>query len=1393
MNDDLLHQASGRSSISVKIRKLLSKGEKRGVALIITLAFIILLTALVVAFFSRSITALQISNGSANRVKTDLFADGAVDTILSDLKQEIVANSTNTPIVTGSVTTNIYVPKTAANAVPSISVKQGTQALNILKQSAAAVPIYKNGPVRAILVSSTTPALNGRYIPIDRWNEPLLIPKATGTSTDVTPATTGSNAFVPPDWVLVSRDGSNPATMSAQLGNAAVNPANPKFVVGRYAYNIYDEGGLLDMNAAGYPTPAVSGTQAGYKMGLAFADLTQLPGINQLTPTATRPNEIVTGIAGWRNWNTLQSVPGTTLWYQYTFPATAGVAYMGLATSNLKGYLTAPYNVAFGGQKQTDKMFTSRQELIQMMLQGLIDSTGTPATQQVDRAKLQNALQYMTTFTRDLNQPSFVRTQSINSSLPGYDSTAPKVLTVAKGGNNQATLDAYVNPSFPAVLVQKAFLRADGVTQAAPGEPLVKKRFALSRLAWLTYQGPSALRAQTDPDIQLLINTYGIPLTFLQQGTVANIKAYFGLTWVLDSGSKLGKWSYNVHNGPLGSGSTGAILRLGAQGDTAGIAYLATPHDPDFFELLKASVSAGSKAKASTVNYLTTNPADYQAQSDVSFDYAVMQIGANIIEQSKVDGFAVRIAFDDGTLPAKEFSGVENNPYLYRVRWGSLKVRAESPVMTGNISPVANDVAGKTVPPAGTTTWAASQGLLKDPGVSMVMMLPEIWNPHDQNSPMPSASLRPALFRIVADSAAPSNISATNFSAYNQFSAFGMDTIAGGNPHSDQKAVASGGTVPPFSRAKGGIGAEITGSYKGFLHPLTPADTAITFQVPNATIFREPTLLARANVPAGSNLKIDQTNWSKTNAPDIDYAKLETSTGPSLTANGFTVDAGNPLVLPNPNSVAPGTEYVGTPIGLFPSEWVGPRVAFQTPSSITNIYRSDLCGPNGANLTYRLQYQDPTNAANWITYDTKYVTALTSWLHNMLGAKVFGGLMQGVDVWASYTDPRTSRFGAMTPISGSSNTNGLNAPGAAKRAVTNPGYGASETTPADSSEWLDPANDVLITNRPTYDAGFYFTTSGTTQTGGWSTPSTMFPGLLSQNSTSTVDNGQRYSGVFGKDPYPGAIGSASFYTDADGIMRRAMGAYVTNSTTVGLPMAALITGTTQSQSRPWILHRPFRSVAELGYVFSGTPWKNLDFFTPESGDSALLDVFCVQDTSDPNAMIAGKTNLNTRQQPVLNAILAGAYRDEQNPAALAITGSTTVNSIVAALMSRTATSGTAGPLANVSQLVGKWTGSGYDGFSQDLSAVFTGAYGANSATTNIQRFRESVIRPFASAGMTRSWNLMIDVIAQSGRFPASATAPANFVVQGEQRYWVHVAIDRLTGKIIDKQVEVVNE
>jgi len=52
---------------------------------------------------------------------------------------------------------------------------------------------------------------------------------------------------------------------------------------------------------------------------------------------------------------------------------------------------------------------------------------------------------------------------------------------------------------------------------------------------------------------------------------------------------------------------------------------------------------------------------------------------------------------------------------------------------------------------------------------------------------------------------------------------------------------------------------------------------------------------------------------------------------------------------------------------------------------------------------------------------------------------------------------------------------------------------------------------------------------------------------------------------------------------------------------------------------------------------------------------------------------------------------------------------------------------------------------------------------------------------------------MIDLVAQAGRYPPNANSLDQFVVEGEKRYWLHVAIDRFTGKVIDEKIEPVSE
>lgn len=257
--------------------------------------------------------------------------------------------------------------------------------------------------------------------------------------------------------------------------------------------------------------------------------------------------------------------------------------------------------------------------------------------------------------------------------------------------------------------------------------------------------------------------------------------------------------------------------------------------------------------------------------------------------------------------------------------------------------------------------------------------------------------------------------------------------------------------------------------------------------------------------------------------------------------------------------------------------------------------------------------------------------------------------------------------------------------------------------------------------------------------------------------------------------------SSTRYNDPDGVRRVAMGGF--SSGTIGLPMA-----TDNFSSRPVILNRPFRSVAELGYVFRGTPWKQLDFWTPESGDAALLDVFCVSEPADADAepLVAGRVNLNTRQPLVLQALLRGTSKATGN----SLTDSEAA-SIADALVAWTSSLQPGkGPLRNRAELVGKFDASASSKFS-GFSTELLGLLSANGG--RIQMQRQSVMRALADPGTCRTWTFLIDLIVQKGRYPENSSGLDRFMVDGEERYWIHLAMDRLTGKILAEKVEVVND
>ena len=275
------------------------------------------------------------------------------------------------------------------------------------------------------------------------------------------------------------------------------------------------------------------------------------------------------------------------------------------------------------------------------------------------------------------------------------------------------------------------------------------------------------------------------------------------------------------------------------------------------------------------------------------------------------------------------------------------------------------------------------------------------------------------------------------------------------------------------------------------------------------------------------------------------------------------------------------------------------------------------------------------------------------------------------------------------------------------------------------------------------------------------------------------------------------------YTDNDNVTRPADAIYPDPTANIRGTGSWTPYYTSSTVYRPIMLNRPFRNVAELGYAFRDLPWKTLDFFSDKSADAGLLDIFAINDGPalfDSNGnftgmgalptMTAGSINLNTTQAADLQAIFAGSILSEIGPTTVSPTGTGATDAPVLAANVVNATSTT--PVQNKSELITR-------------ANLPTTILPTPTPTTTeqadrvVKARREVVARTVSSVSQSRVWNVVIDVVAQSGRYPSNLTQNPQaadlpkFVVEGEQHYWIHVAIDRLTGQVLDKQIEVVNE
>ena len=305
-----------------------------GVALVIVLAFVVLLAGIVVAYLARTTTDRQLAHGTFNEAKADQLARSALDIILGDLKQEIVDGSSPTSV--GAST--IYIPTSAANMIPRTS---GTPSIappipNMIRRSVQSDPIASPGISSRASALNSAPSLSPSpaagekgQISATRWNKHYLIPKANTSDDQTDPV----SSFAAPDWVLVTNHGPKPF---AAWDNALRDPVSDSFAIGRYAYAIYDEGGLLDINVAGYPfnTPSI---QSGRKGSLAFADLT----VVGLPNAASDDPKQVDRLVGWRNYASAQPNVDTSASFpkfSFTGGANGSVSrYLNFVLSNTNG------------------------------------------------------------------------------------------------------------------------------------------------------------------------------------------------------------------------------------------------------------------------------------------------------------------------------------------------------------------------------------------------------------------------------------------------------------------------------------------------------------------------------------------------------------------------------------------------------------------------------------------------------------------------------------------------------------------------------------------------------------------------------------------------------------------------------------------------------------------------------------------------------------------------------------------------------------------------------------------------------------------------------------------------------------------------------------------------
>lgn len=1350
-------------------RKRRSGKRKEGVALVTTLAVIGLVFMLVMAYVAVTRSDRISSSVYGQSIRADELGKGALDRLIASLQAEIQSGSIDDPAYKEDGRNReiwVYRPEDPAAMLPARFVDNGEKSpadpsdpddfhalvrrsmrkSHITEWKPEHMTSYQDSnfveDLTAVGVSTDEKSLRGRFISKRRWNLPKFIPEDAADS-----------RFVAPDWVLVSRTGTVNGGSKGEKGildharNAS--PDNEDYIVGRYAYTIYDVGGLMDVNVVGHPSGSVDETgddankllpsDLDRKGSLMMVDLPKF--LTKVTAKSDNP------LSPAQAQNVADDL---TQWRHRKFTDNG---FQGFRDFILSGWVGSGYM----GQGQ--QAFLGRQDLLEFA---------------AEREIPDSALEYLTVFTREKNAPSWKPTLSEDA----------RRMTENEGGGRYKYEDTEVandrdtrNRDLANVRVEK------DSTGTSRGKPLLRQRFDLNRLAWLTYKGPSAELSESDP----LYNKYG---------TRKNIKKHFGLVWdnhSFDYDDQSGQqWVYVSPDAPDNFNHPLMAADIKTLGEVAQIADTDTgrSRSPDFFELLQATILEGSLAlydknqmdrantneqTVSQANNATDITMDLLTDGnkllvDAQVKYHVMRIGANIIDQYDMDSFPTAIRFNSAygkdTTHARSFD-------LY---WG-----------TEDIPCLANQAIFMYRPDPSA-----------DPEMSLINISTHkirdaigfydtfsFWNPHQNASPnwdllvfkqgtqINLQDLRPVEYRVIPTHGKTQPM-----------------LIYGGGAISSQSMPWEGQYGRNFDKFAGAgieqitdtqvplwIGASSTTTVTWDVYP---SEAYIAFKESQEKFF-DPTLLSKKTV----TLNYDSGSFGK-QVGSVSDGKVD--------FEGILLGAQSRLDSDAANVMKPWG----------PLQWA--QLQTQNPASYAGRYNNTRgyfrafqgVGPPFHYLDLEVQYRIPGESGNhWRTYQ-KFTSIAYDGLrgeegHGHEGRTAGQHFIRDPSDSLHYAtlDPRTNRLGLRMHFGDS----GFVPPNKAA-------FGWDAQLP-------DGRRGMELSFRPTKDIEIaaVIPTLDSVPSG---------PKFVNALGRKKVDTSLDESGapidvqLVGHMPnnlLPEDLSTDEnpfYYQDSDGVVRPgdAGGRLDANGQPI-IPNALVWNGLSRSQtldnvaeSRPLILNRPFQSVAELGYVFRDVPWKSLDFTSSVSADSGLLDVFYLgaglPEEEEP-PVVAGKVNLNAASQPVLEALLEGTGRvpDDFIEISKSLSADPDRQRVteeqadaIASSFKDFLTSNQYGLLTDKGELV--------TGFSQYIENDI-GKTGTSPEFPGIKAHREAHVRALADVGQVRTWNLMIDLIVQTGRYPAVAKNLKDFMVEGERRYWLHLAIDRFTGEIVDQQLERVYE